>query len=243
MIIKRRKFLFFTSTRIILDDDALNRAFTEKNDSYITGISYNKFDFGSDVKVNPKQTIVIDLNRDLDDIMKSFNETARRYIRKSYEIDQLSIVARDDNLKDAYKVYKNFTLAQKRTPHSFSYFSNGSIFFNAYLNGEIISSVGCYDSKPYLRAWAICSKRLEAQDKGLYKIIGYASRRLFYEICKYGKENGYTTVDLGGYNVKAAKTGIAQFKSSFGGLVASDYTYSYKTPLLRIAMRFFKRRK
>jgi len=115
--------------------------------------------------------------------------------------------------------------------------------FSAYYKGELISLILCFDSFPYLRARSICSKRLEINDKEKYKIISNSTRRLVYEICKYGKERHYRLFDLGSMpsNLKdKKKTGIAKFKGAFGGKLEDEYTYTYKSSLYKFFERLVK---
>ena len=90
----------------------------------------------------------------------------------------------------------------------------------------------CYDLFPYLQVRAMFSKRMGVGEKNkeLYKLIGSATRRLIFEICKYGKEKGYEFVGLGSINYSTSqKANVANFKMFFGSREGEEYTYVYKS--------------
>ncbi|MDP2947297.1 MAG: hypothetical protein Q8N88_04215 [Nanoarchaeota archaeon] len=67
-------------------------------------------------------------------------------------------------------------------------------------------------------------------------MISIATRRLVYEVCKYGKEHNYKLFDLGSMPADLKdkkKAGIAAFKGSFGGTLEDEYTYTYKSKLYK----------
>lgn len=222
-----------SSARIILDDELLRRAMRDKSYAYVTAISHHRFDFGPGVSVKPKKTIVVHLGgMTPEKLLQTFNETSRNEIRRTFSMADLAI-RRDTNLDVAYDLYARFERAQGRTPQHKESFLKSRIWC-AYLDGRIISAIACYDSKPILRVRAIYSTRLWEKDKNRYALTGFITRRLVYEICAYGIKNGYTGVDMGAANFKdSTKQGVTKFKSSFGGEVVDEYTYTYKSKLFR----------
>src|SRR3989344_9109484 len=97
MVIEQ-KHLFFSTLRVILDDETLKRAFQEKQYAYISGLSYNRFDFGKNVRIKEKKTAIINMENDLDTIFAKFNDTTRNEIRKTYRMPDLAIVIEDKNI-------------------------------------------------------------------------------------------------------------------------------------------------
>ena len=234
MIFIKKRFIFNT-VRIVLEDDKIDKYLDKKKYQKIVIISYKKLDLGKDFYVHHKLTPNIYLDKKLDDILANFNDTSRNETKRTFKNLDLKFISDDKNFKEVYGVYKNFEYAQDRMP-----FSKGAmkdyIVFSAYYKGELISIILCFNSFPYLRARSICSKRLEIEDKEKYKVISNATRRLVYEICKYGKEHGYKLFDLGSMPVNLKdkkKEGIAKFKGAFGGKLEDEYTYAYKSKTYR----------
>ena len=125
-------------------------------------------------------------------------------------------------------MYVNFEHIQGRKPHDRSIFL-GSKVFGAYRNGELISGIICYGAKPILRSRANFSKRLIVVDRESRRAVSNATKRLIYEICLYGRTNGYTYFDQGSVNLMdPKKKSIGEFKSSFGGEFVDEYTYTYR---------------
>ena len=241
MVFLKKKFIFNT-VRIILEDDKISQYLDKKKYQKIVIISYKKLDLGKDFFIYHKLTPNIYLSQELDDIFSGFNETTRNEIRKTFKNLDLKFVADDKNFDKIYKLYREFEYTQKRVPFSKDAMKD-YLVFSAYYIGELVSIILCFDSFPYLRARSICSQRLKVDDKEKYKVISNATRRLVYEICKYGKERGYKLFDLGSMpsDLQAKKkAGIAAFKGAFGGKLEDEYTYTYKSKLYRLLEKLAK---
>lgn len=240
MVIER-KHLFFSTLRVILDDEVLKKAFRERRYSYISGVSYTRFHFGEDIRIKTKKTAVIDLKNDLDAIFAKFHDTTRNEIRKTYRMPDLAIVIEDKNITTLFALHKKFERKQNRSPLSTSSF-RASTFFSAYDKGELIACIACYHNARYTRVRAIFSARLfEKNDKEKYRVIAYATRRLVWEACQYGKRKGNVLFDLGALNLAdPKKKHITDFKSGFGGEIVDEYTYTYESSFFRL-LRFFRK--
>jgi hypothetical protein len=231
MLIERHHF-FLSSARVILDDALLTRLLQEKTYAYITGISHNKLQVDETISIKPKKTILIPLTSGIETISNGFSDTVKNEIRRTHTLEGFSF-AIDTDKEASYTLYAEFECMQHRVPQHKESFLQSKIF-NAYLHGQLVSAIACYDAKPTLRIRAIYSQRLTTDEKERYKTIGFITKRLVYEICAYGHANGYTGVDMGAVNLTdPAKKGIAQFKSSFGGYIVDEYTYTYKSKLFR----------
>ncbi len=227
-----RKLLFFTYARVILNDELLARLIRERAYSYIVGISHKKLDLGPLVSVRRKKTINVYLTAQWDEIFRKFNDTARNEIRRTERMEELSFTLNDGNWNEVYAMYKAHRHARKLPMHPLS-FLQFCMLCNAYWRGRLISTITCYDAKPYLRIQNIFS-RVAADDKELRRVAGFAARRLVSELCKYGNKNGYTLLDMASANVTDPnKAGITQFKNSFGGILEDEYTYTYKARVPR----------
>ena len=240
MIIEKRK-LFFSSARIILDDAALRSAISSKKYSYVTGISHHRVDIpGVRVAVKRKKTICVNIHRPMEAIFADFTASARNEVRHTWSDPKFTVADDDKNYDAIYRLYMDFEQAQGRKPFDRSIFL-GCKAFSAYYDGELVSGVICYDSPPYLRSRANFSKRLSVADGEFLRIVSRASKRVMYEICSYGAAHGYTFFDHGSVNVDdPGKAGIREFKSSFGGEMVDEYTYTCKSPLFRLVSKFMK---
>lgn len=181
--------------------------------------------------------MLIDLCKSLPEILQGFNDTTRNEIRRTEKINKLFF--RNGSLPntESYKLYSDFEFSQRRVPVNFQAISS-TLLFSAYYNNEIISGVYLISAGKYLRIRSIFSKRTNAGDKEVYKIIGYATRRIIWEICKWGKNNGYVSLDMASVNINNPKTlSIAKFKMSFGKELVPEYTYIHKTK----AFAFFEK--
>jgi hypothetical protein len=238
-----RRYGLLTSARVILDDGLFLEMIKRPRHAYIVAISHQVLSVPDTIKIKHKKTINIYLEGKFDEIFMRFNDTARNEVRKTFKMPEFSVALNNANWGEVYALYKKFRIAKHLELRPVT-FLQSCMLFNAYYNGELISSITCYDVFPNLRIQNIFSK-LDGGDKELRKIVGHATRRLMYEICKYGNERGYRLLDLASANfTNPAKAGITAFKSSFGGKVEDEYTYTYRSPLVRVASglcSFFKR--
>ena len=181
-----------------------------------------------------KTTAVIDLHQQQDDIFSHFNDTTRNEIRKTYNISDFKVVSLDRNFDEAYILYKKFEYKQGRVPFTRNDLKD-CLIFSAYLKGDMISAIFVDKGVNDLRIRYIFSKRLQTEDKELYKMIAYATRRVMWEVCIWGKANHFHSLDLASINFQNPDVAnITQFKMSFGGEVVNEYTYVYKSFLFKI---------
>jgi len=182
-----------------------------------------------------KQTSLIDLTPSTDEILKTFRPNTRNEIRKTLRNDTVQIVADDVNRDASVAFYCDAKRQVHVRPDVRGDFATCR-FFNAYENNRLIASVSCYDSGEFLRLKHIVSlRKLEGIDA---RQIGYATRRLVWEICLFGKSHGYAHIDLGGIDLEdAEKRGVATFKQSFQGTLAEVMVYRSSSRLFRVAQR------
>jgi len=174
-----------------------------------------------------QRTPVFDLTEDLNTIFKRFNETCKKHIRRAERNTDLLIKACDTNAVASYKLYERVKRSEGAQPDIQEEFA-GCLLFNAYLKGEMIVTMSFYDNSDIIRAKHIASIRKESGADP--KIIAHASRRLNWEVIKWGKEKERTLFDLGGVTDDPAKSGIREFKESFGGDETDIFMYRYATP-------------
>ena len=213
--------------RLILDEINPQEIESLKKDyDYIVIYVYKKPNInGFEIK---EQTIsIIDLSQNPDDIFKKFKKNTRNEIYKTEKIKELKFMNLDDNFNASYKFYKKIKKQDGAIPDIKKEFL-GCLFFNAYLNNKIIASVSVYDTGQVLRLKHIVSSRKESNFDS--RIAGYATRRIIWEIIKYGVSRGYKKLDMAGVNLTdPSKKGIAEFKQSFGGEIFTNYICRYET--------------
>jgi hypothetical protein len=232
MIIEEKK-VFFNTIQVILEDEKIPEIIAGKKYSRIILLSNSDLALPH-FTVKKKTTALINLKpNNLDDIFKTFSETTRNEIRKTAKIPELHFAIESDK-EEGFHFYQKFEYAQGRVPYARSEFDPCTLFLARY-NNEPISGIFVYGTKPYLRIRSIFSKRLKVVDKELYKIIGYSTRRLMWEICQWGKAEGYESLDLASVNFNNPETAnITKFKMSFGGEVVNEYTYTYRSAWFKI---------
>lgn len=232
MILESRK-LFFNTILVVLEDDKLMGAVKSGKYSAITGISYNKLSL-PDFRIRSKPTTVISLKESEEEIFGRFSDVTRNKINRTYRDEGFKFVVDDKDFDAAHSLYSDFEYLHGVVPFSEEALKKCTIF-SAYYNDEIVSGIFVDLAKPYLRVRYIFSKRLITDDKDLYNKISWASRRVMWEICLWGKKNGYISLDLAYINFENPKlAGIREYKMSFGGDVVYDYTYIYKSFLFGI---------
>ena len=178
-------------------------------------------------EVRTQKTPVFDLSQDLEVIFKKFNDTCKKHIRRGERNADLKLVALDKDMAASYALYQKVKSQEGAHPDLKREFAN-CLFFTAYYKGELIVTMSFYDNGEIIRAKHIASLRKEMGEEA--KIIAHASRRLNWEVMKWGKANGRKMFDLGGVTNAPTKAGIREFKQSFGGTETDIYMYRYATP-------------
>jgi len=230
---------FFKTARIIFDEALFGELIKNRCYLNIVLVSHQKLSVPVDVRVKKKPTVLISVDKSPEDILQSFNDTARNEVRKTFKMSEFLFRSDEDNFSEIYTLYRSFRKAKKLSLRGKDFFK-GVLIFKAYWKGELVSVITCYSAHPYLRVQNIFSK-LSGEDKELRRIIGYATRRLIYEICVYGHEHGFISLDLAGINlIDPKKAGITAFKKSFGGSIIDEYTYTYRRPVFNILARLKK---
>ena len=107
----------------------------KKND-YVYLISYRKINL-DEFNILEKVTPIIKISNGMEDIFKSFKQTTRNEINKTYKINELKFVVDDNNNKDIYKLHVNFEYSQGRIPLLKRDLLQSKIF-SAYYNNQLI---------------------------------------------------------------------------------------------------------
>lgn len=229
-----RNYLFFKYIFFLLepiDFNFLNKII--KKYDLISIVSHDILEELTGFSLVTKKTSIIKIDyNEKNLIFSNFHKTTRNEINQSYKIDNLEfkIFAKDDKkFIEFYHVYVMHEKSQKRIPESKKVF-DGHKFCVAIFRGHIISAVSFYETMSgVLRVKSISSLRVVVQDIFLKKIISLSSRRIIWEICQYGNEKKFNSLDLAYVNLQGLRQGIDNFKLSFGGDIIDDYTYTYKS--------------
>ena len=236
MIIQDRK-LFWRTANIIFEDDAIMPLKNDGKYGSIVSLSYHKLDLPGFVSYS-KPTLLINLTKSEEDIMRGFNDTTRNEIRKTMKDSSLSFRIEEKPSTESYEIYSRFEYSQGRVPVSRKILSD-CVSCAGYCGDDLISGVYVIKSGQYLRIRSIFSKRLSTEDKELYKIIAASTRRVIWEACLWGKGRGYRSLDMASVNPNNPKTAnIAKFKMSFGKELVPEYTYIYKSPSFALFEKF-----
>lgn len=195
---------------------------------YVNIVSYGKADL-KDFSVILRKDAVIDLSKGAEKIFANFNSTTRNHIRRAEKIKDLEFIHLDNNIEEVYELQKEFDFGRGWAPRPREEIIKSKIF-SAYFKKKLISAVVLYEHGAILRISKIFSKRLSLKTDSLKALLGYAGKRLIFEVCKYGKENNYEILDLGGINLnEPEKSGIARFKQNFGIEIKDVYIYRHET--------------
>ncbi len=227
MLITQNK-LWFKKAIVLLDDSLVKEVVASKIYSAIDILSYKKMLLVG-FRVKEKTIALIDLMREEQNIFDSFGETTRKHIRRTQNNPDLRFDSIAIPTDEWYELFKKFEYSQNRVPMPRKDFKSFRLFA-AYYKDSPISGVSVIESGHYIRTITIFSKRLDIEDKKLYKLTAWSTRRIMWEICLWGKKEGFTSFDLGSVNlVDPKKAGISDFKLSFGGGTMPEYTHIYKS--------------
>jgi lipid II:glycine glycyltransferase (peptidoglycan interpeptide bridge formation enzyme) len=186
-------------------------------------------------------TLIIDLTKDLDEILKNMNQAScRRYINRA--IRENITIKINQNYDEFEKIYRSFREEKELGGgESIEILKKYGTLFVANYEGKVLGGVFYLENNNIIRGWYTATKRLEA-NKETQKIIGDANRLLHWEAIKYSKSKGIKVFDWGGYYIgkkkDPEKERINNFKKTFGGELV--YRYNYEKYYSRICKLAFK---
>lgn len=200
----------------------------------ISVLTHCPMDF-SGFRLRQKKTPNIYVDIPLDEVFGRFRDTVRNEIRRTDRMEGFSVKLPDGSYERAHSLYRDFEFSQGRAPISIDDFKKYQLAC-AYHDDKLLSVVSFYRSGNKIRVRSIFSARLAAKDDPeLYKAIGFATKRLIYEICKYAQSHDVKLVDLASINLTdPAKEPIARFKSGFGAKIEDEYQYIYTHPVFHV---------
>lgn len=168
-----------------------------------------------------KNACVIDLTNGAENAFSNFHATSRNEVRRSEKIENLQFQSGAGvDFESYFLFYKTCENARAWFPVPEAELQN-SLVFSAFFEGQPISGMSAYAHEDRLRVGRIFSLKRANSDKRLNNsLFGCAAKRIVFELCKFGADKGYKTLDLGGLDLqRPAKAGIAKFKLSLGGQI------------------------
>lgn len=206
----------------MLVDDSNNQITTElKKDDYSFVVSYGNFE-DEEYQVVEKNACIIDLTKGIDDVFAKFNPTSRNEVRRADKIPEMVFHSSLENFD--FDTYYAFHTDCEKDRNWFPVPPEElrqSIVFSVTFNNILIAGMSCYAHANRLRVGRIYSNKRSHQSGVLTNLVyGVASKRIVFEICKYGIAHNFSTLDLGGVDLSTPeKSGITKFKLSLGGEV------------------------
>jgi hypothetical protein len=175
-----------------------------------------------------KATQLIALDRGHEELFETLNKNNRYKVRRSYRDPGVEVIGDDQDRERSLDLYMEVKVADGVIPDIEEDFDTVR-WINAYYEGDLVAATCWFDSNEVLRAKHIVSTRKHAGvDTAL---VGRLTRRLFWEACVIGIDEGHRFVDLGGVDIdRDDKSGVAEFKLSFGGVTAPVYVYRRSSP-------------
>lgn len=211
--------------RVYVIDPNRSDDLTRLKDEYDYVFAYSLADMGEidGFSREKKMTQLLTVGASADEMFETLNKNNRYKIRRSYRDPGIEVRVDDPDRSGALHFYRETKLAEGVAPDIDEDFDLVR-WVNAYEGDHLVSATCWFDSGEVLRAKHIVSVR---KDSGAdTALIGRLTRRLFWEACLIGITEGHRHVDLGGIDVAATeKSGVAEFKQSFGGELAEVLVY------------------
>jgi len=239
MRLEERKGPFKTLDILLEEPSAQEVDALRKRYGRVGVLSHRPLDLSPGYRLKQKKTPNIYLEDSVETIFSRFRDTFRNEIHRSERLADFTVRIPDDQREEIYRLYRAFEIAQGRAPYPKKHIDQFQAA-SAYYQGRLISCVLFFVSGDKCRVRSIFSARLEAKDanREQYQIIGYATKRLIFELCKYAKEQGIILVDLASINLtNPEREPIARFKSGFGARIEDEYQYTYSQGVFRFLER------
>ncbi len=212
--------------------DSIDKSTTSelKKDDYSFIVCYGAFEDDEYETVN-KNSCIIDLTKGIEEVFSKFSATSRNEVRRADKINLLKF----HSSISAFN-FDEFYAFHTQCEHDRGWFPippeelKNSVVFSASYDGQLIAGMSCYTHHNRMRIGRIFSNKRSNKNEAINNLVyGVASKRIVLELCKYGIENGYISLDMGGVDMSdSVKSGITQFKLSLGGDVVPVKLGRYK---------------
>lgn len=216
----KASLLNFKYHRLLVDFADVELTTPLKRDfDYSFIISYGDFT-DPEYNIVEKNACLLELEQGMDKLFSNFNHTCRKQIRRTFRLDEFSFHSQPSDFEELYHFYKRCEQERDWYPIPEEELKNSFVNTISYKD-RLISGMSCYSSGNTLRLGRIFSRRRDSSWEDVpTSIFSAASRRIVYEFCQLGIQNGFKTLDLGGIDLKnSEKAGIGRFKLSFGAQI------------------------
>jgi hypothetical protein len=173
-----------------------------------------------------RMTIFIDLQQDIDEITQYFQRTTKKQIKRAVSRYGITVETYTNvtGIVDFFlPIYKEVMDRVNSTEYLYfkkSYFSSllqhtKNVCFVAYQNNKSVAVIICLLSDYFIHGH-LGGATTESLSFSPYSL-------LYYEIIKYGKQNGYKFLHLGGGATSADNDSLFNFKCHFSNTKADFY--------------------
>lgn len=178
-------------------------------------------------------TLHIDLNQDVDSIVKNFAKNTRNEINKCYRDDGVNFCINDnvtdEDISEFITLFRDFDKLKGFNTNidelQASLIRNkNNVALCKVLKGNVIVVFNVYYFDEN-RARLKCSVSIRGEDNQERNLIGRCNRTSYLEAIKFFKDKNCTVFDLGGVSLTddKDKKNIDSFKSKFGGIPVVEY--------------------
>lgn len=176
------------------------------------------------LEIIEKQSAWVKILQNQEDQIASFQATCRNEVRRSLRSTEISIEVNNTPIDELFKFHKQCETDRNWFPIPPQELESSVVICVRYLD-ELIAGMTAYYFKDFLRVGRIFSSRKSIKYKDLQQVVfSSASRRVVYELTRWGFQNGFRYLDLGGVTLKEeSKSGITKFKLSFGSEIIPMY--------------------
>ena len=184
--------------------------------------------------IQPRQNLVIDLQKSEDELLASMHEKTRYNMRVAVK-HGIAVEQKQDS--DAFlRLVKETATQQKLRTYSDSYYRTlAEVFLENAQGARGVLFMAVFGQKPLSAAFSIgFGKRLTYLHGGSSRerkevMAPYA---LHWEIMRWAKQNGYLEYDMGGID-EVRWLGLTRFKKGFGGRV-EEFSPAYELPFDKV---------
>lgn len=188
-------------------------------------------------------TIEIDTTKSLEELWKNLDKDARWGVNKAKKEGLTVTEATENDVSELYNLYESMSKHEKIKCLSFNDFKKGKIGVNkerilvCKKDGKVIAGILIVEDKQYNKVWL----HINASNPEFLKF--QPNNILYWHMIEYGKNNGFSVVDLGGYQLNAKPESklyeVNRFKERWGGKIITYYIYS-KNPLYILGRKIIR---
>jgi lipid II:glycine glycyltransferase (peptidoglycan interpeptide bridge formation enzyme) len=177
------------------------------------------------------KTLILDLNRSLEDIWEGMDKKAcRNHITKAQE-DPSFLIRFNEKYAEFEEINREFRKVRGLPPAMITpnEMEKNNYFLSTYeYDGKVLGGHLCVKDDKRIRQ-LISGSNINQENTLSRTIYGRGNKLSIWEMIKFFKAAGLQEYDFGGYatgQLGEELAGINQFKASFGGTLCDKYSYS-----------------